>query len=237
MLHPYRPTAGNHVRHGVVRTKNWTNAVRILFVIGFMGIFVTMDVIHKSMLSNTNHTRSLGCTVRGVLPSHLLSTSMGRSLCQVETVLESESFETAFGDNGQQYDTADYDTTRPSGDVAFVLTLPDCFSEGTPFYDAVAVLRDSVCNCTARNDASGSNYDATMYAIVHPDAIHCSSNDEAASNTRRLVDNGTTTYDRVAILEELGFWVMIWREPVRFASVFVTVSWIPFSHFLSLSLS
>lgn len=168
----------------------------------------------------------------GVLKTHL---SVGqRILCQVETELETQSFEEAFGTGGSSF-VADYDTERPSDTVAFVVTVPSCREDassraaeddpGDAFYDAAAVLRDSICNCTAKNPDSGSQYDNTMYAIIHPDATTCAGPTPSSSsegNRRALSGGSSYNYDRVAILEELGFWVIIWGNPVQLEDIPVT---------------
>ena len=51
-----------------------------------------------------------------------------------------------------------------------------------------------------------------MYAIIHPEAIICNGPSNAQNGRRSL--QTSYTYDRVAILQELGYWVNIWREPV-----------------------
>ena len=89
--------------------------------------------------------------------------------------------------------------------VAYVLTLTNCnddlpvdipavdtqYDPAHAFYDAAAVLKYSICNCTHE-----SSYTSTMYAVVHPDAVEC------------LRPDGEY-YDRVRVLEELGYWVSL----------------------------
>eukprot|EP00546_Thalassionema_frauenfeldii_P010015 CAMPEP_0178925124 /NCGR_PEP_ID=MMETSP0786-20121207/17726_1 /TAXON_ID=186022 /ORGANISM="Thalassionema frauenfeldii, Strain CCMP 1798" /LENGTH=866 /DNA_ID=CAMNT_0020599947 /DNA_START=26 /DNA_END=2622 /DNA_ORIENTATION=+ len=107
--------------------------------------------------------------------------------------------------------------------VAFVVTVPSCPEDtstptaedepGAAFYDAAAILQQSICNCTGDNPDSGSHYNSTRYAIIHPDAIHCQAPTEGG---RRLASE---TYNRVAMLEELGYYVLILGEPVDLQSI------------------
>jgi len=130
--------------------------------------------------------------------------------------------------------------------IAFVVTISSCPEDaivdesssslnnatttadpGDNFYDAAAVLRDSVCNCTATNPDSGSNYNSTMYAVIHPDAIHCDAPVSGDGRRRRRLQSTTTTtttVDRIKILEELGYYPIVWREPELAASTSDTVS-------------
>lgn len=108
--------------------------------------------------------------------------------------------------------------------VAFVVTVPSCPEDtstptaedepGAAFYDAAAILQQSICNCTADNPDSGSHYNSTRYAIIHPDAIHCQAPTEGG---RRLASK---TYNRVAMLEELGYYVLILGDPVSKAAIY-----------------
>jgi len=109
-------------------------------------------------------------------------------------------------------------TEKPSGTdhVAFVVTIPSCPEDvanptadddaGFSFYDAAAILHESVCGATIQNPESGSKYNGTLYGIIHPDAQVCK-------------DANGNDYDRVALLEELGYWVLTWREPIQFAEL------------------
>jgi len=144
------------------------------------------------------------------------------------------------GSTVNNYTDFDPDGQAPGGenDVAFVVTIPSCPEDasttanssnvdpGDNFYDAAAVLRDSVCNCTSDNPESGSNYSNTMYAVIHPDALECLSpvsgdttgeGGSSSSQERRSLGTLTTTsgqtYNRVAVLEELGYFVKILGVP------------------------
>lgn len=203
------------------RRKRAGTISRFLVVVAAISALVTIRSIHEIVGSIHDVTRALVCT-SGFLNAR--SGQYHRSLCEVETALETDSFRNAFSDEGNLYDTADYEVERPSGstNIAFVVTVPSCPEDlshptaeddpGAAFYDAAAVLRDSVCNCTSRNPDSGSKYDSTLYALIHPEAISC------AGPTDQLDDGANAqtpyNYDRVKILEELGFWVLVWREPV-----------------------
>jgi hypothetical protein len=94
--------------------------------------------------------------------------------------------------------------------IGFVVTLTRCPSDafyqpgvdtqydpGHSIYDAAAVLKHSI----ATNLAVSGKYEYTMHAIVHPDAITC------------LNPNGDS-YDRVKVLESLGYYVNIQASPI-----------------------
>ena len=66
------------------------------------------------------------------------------------------------------------------------------------FYDAVALLKYSIVRNTY---PAGSNYNATMYAIVHKSAIMC----EGPTGAK---------YDRVKVLQDLGYHVTIMGSPI-----------------------
>jgi len=114
----------------------------------------------------------------------------------------------------------DYLTDLPSGDqnIAVVLTIPSCPEDrsqptakddaGYAFYDAAAILKQSVRDCTT--DTMLSQYNSTLYAIIHPDAISCLGQKE--NNDQE--DEEGTYYNRVAMLEELGYSVILWKEPI-----------------------
>lgn len=109
----------------------------------------------------------------------------------------------------------DYDgapRTLPGGptNIGFVVTLSRCptdvfyqpgvdtqYDPGHTLYDAAAVLKHSITT----NLAVSGKYNCTMHAIVHPDAITC------------LNPNGDS-YDRVKVLESLGYYVNIQSSPV-----------------------
>ena len=73
-----------------------------------------------------------------------------------------------------------------------------CYTSGHAFYDAAAVLKYSIHRNTY---PAGSKYNATMYAIVHPEAVVCKG------------PNGEN-YDRVQVLKDLGYVVTILGSPV-----------------------
>lgn len=197
----------------------------MLFTICVSGMYVSFDVIEKMMggvAGDIHQQRNLLCT-QGELWSKLsfwgMPSRVHRMLCEVSTELDQDTFENVFGTVSTSY-SADGFTETPEGDtnVAFVVTIQSCPETGAyprdpgdAFYDAAAVLRDSVCNCTATNPDSGSNYNSTLYAVIHPDAVMCEG-PSTAGGERRL--QSSYMYDRVAILQELGYWVIIWREPV-----------------------
>jgi len=246
MLHLYQKDVT--YRKDVTVTGTRRTGLNRLFVITLLGLFVcvhvidnvisdfgTFTVIDKSIGNFRTLRRSLVCS-QGKLNIRLGKFGrFGRRLCEVETELETKTFREAFPEANLSSYTADYITDRPGGsdNIAFVVTIPSC-SENNPgdnndpgsgatFYDAAAVLRDSICNCTSKNPDSGSNYTSTMYAVIHPDAINCAGPDDGASrrmeeghgsNGHRSLDFPSYNYDRVAILEELGYWVIIWGYPI-----------------------
>lgn len=102
--------------------------------------------------------------------------------------------------------------TLPSGEnnIGFVVTLDSCPDDttyqagvktqadpGHALYDAAAVLKHSI----ETNLAKSGKYNATMHAIVHPDAIICRN------------PNGDS-FDRVKVLENLGYYVNIQASPL-----------------------
>jgi hypothetical protein len=104
------------------------------------------------------------------------------------------------------------DRTLPGGpnNIGFVVTLSKCPSDityqpgvdtqydpGHALYDAAVVLKHSI---TTKLAVSGK-YTPTMHAIVHPDAISCDN------------PNGDN-YDRVKVLESLGYYVNIQASPI-----------------------
>lgn len=217
MLHPYPNQLEALQKGSQSRHKKLSKVLKLSFLLAVVCVGVAVHTFDQIVDNFSIYQRSLCSATSGALRSSLVS----RSLCSVETVLETESFEESFGSGETTYE-ADYETEQPHDSVAFVVTIPSCPEDsegalqhddpGAAFYDAAAVLHHSVCNCTAINPESGSNYNATIYAIIHPDAINCagpSSVDETGG--RRL---SSYTYDRVAVLQELGFWVIIYREPV-----------------------
>lgn len=212
MLHKYFPRKQQQQhRHSRV-------GLYLLFVT-LVGVYVALTIItHEAKqqqdISNNrwSMSRYLICH-NGALRNSLVASR--RSLCAVETKLENETFATAFATEDETSYEADENTTRPSGNtVGFVVTIPSCEDDDPSFYDRAAVLRDSICNCTAQNPDSNSAYGGTMYAILHPQAIHCPLPTGSSSNSRRLTNNSSSTYDRVAVLEELGYWVILWAQPV-----------------------
>ena len=103
--------------------------------------------------------------------------------------------------------------TLPGGskNIGFVVTFSKCPSDiiyhpgvdtqydpGHALYDAAAVLKHSI---TTKLAVSG-DYNATFHAIIHPDAIDCDN------------PNGDS-YDRVKLLESLGYYVNIKASPVN----------------------
>jgi hypothetical protein len=68
---------------------------------------------------------------------------------------------------------------------------------GHAFYDAAALLKYSIFRNTY---PAGSKYNATMYAIVHPNAVRCK-------------DPNGVEYDRVTVLQDLGYHITILGSP------------------------
>merc|ERR1719491_1479714 len=95
---------------------------------------------------------------------------------------------------------------RPSSGVAYVVTFTSCEDypgdPGPAFFDAASMLKHSVCE----NSDPASSYQYSMYAIVHPDVVTCTG------------PNGVV-YDRVRLLQSLGYWVKIWDLPVAAADI------------------
>lgn len=220
MLFPYRKREPD-AYHGLLSKKRLLP--KIMATVVFISVLTLLNFSYKAAQGMRGLQETL--CAHGALRSRLGDS--GRILCSVESDLADVNYEDAFGVTQEHTREADYTTERPGGanNLAFVVTIPSCPQDtthpaaeddpGAAFYDAVGVLRDSICNCTARNPDSGSQYDSTMYAVIHPDAVFCNGFPPggAAQGRRNLMD-GNYTYDRVKVLEELGFWVVIWGEPV-----------------------
>ena len=102
----------------------------------------------------------------------------------------------------------------PTGDnnIGFVITMTHCPDDssyqpshdtdhdpGHSLYEAAAVLKHSI----EKSLAASGKYNATMHAIVHPDAIVCTT------------PTGEP-YDRVKVLENLGYYgacASVWSFP------------------------
>ena len=69
---------------------------------------------------------------------------------------------------------------------------------GHGFYDAAAILKHSIERSSLR---AGSKYNATLKAIVHPEAIRCKGPNKVE-------------YDRVRVLQDLGYQVVILGHPL-----------------------
>mmetsp|Transcript_27149 Transcript_27149/g.41067 ORF Transcript_27149/g.41067 Transcript_27149/m.41067 type:complete len:236 (-) Transcript_27149:2006-2713(-) len=227
MLRPYRKTMD---RYGILgqpgSNRRGTAAARsskYFIAIFAVSLLVSMNVFQKATRGISNKRggigRNLFCESGAVIVGLHHSLEVGQrflaSYCDVDTELETLTFRDAFEYNGETRELDDT-TTRPSTDVAFVLTITSCdqMVDATLFYDAVAVLHDSVCSCTSNFGAnSESNYTGTLYAIIHPDAVVCPGPSTGSGNGGRRLE---TSYqiDYVKILEEVGFWVIIWGTPV-----------------------
>lgn len=192
-----------------------TNFKFTLTATGFILLFVACQIGEQVLtdLVGKNRARSLLC-------SHgQFSRFANRALCEVDTQLDSSSFRSAFPEQDdaslEEMVVEDTSNEPPSGPntVAFVVTIPSCDDDdfGGSFYDAAAVLRHSVCNCTLNNPLSGSQYNNTMYAIIHPDAAQCWAPTDSKDDTNLTAYK----YNRIEILEELGYWVKVWGEPIR----------------------
>jgi hypothetical protein len=136
----------------------------------------------------------------------------GRRLCGLTVVYEKDSY---IGYWEREPELPDYDyissprvlqTNTDITKVAYVVTLKSCpedqvnhpgdnYTEpGHAFYDAAAILEYMLCEAHSNNVVNSSYVDCTFYAIVHPEAIYCKGPDG-------------TDYDRVKVLEDLGYWV------------------------------
>jgi len=108
----------------------------------------------------------------------------------------------------------------PVSPLTFVVVMPDCGDESmSAFLDSGAVMKHSVsCSVprlpTGTTATGGDNLvegeeggggdggeDVTMWAIMHPDAVHC------------MGPNGEE-YDRAVMMMKLGYYVKIWDLPV-----------------------
>lgn len=224
--------SNNHRTFTRKATKMW-----MLLLVGVIVVFVGVNVLEAGgifldLLSpSVRRTLCEGDHRQGVLTMKLSSylwseQSRRRILCDWDTPLEDESYRNVFEAN-TTYDTHDPLVEYPDTTLAFVVTIPYCPDSGDEddpgeaFYDAAAVLKDSICNNT-RSDTSSSDsqYNATMYAIIHPNAVFCTgptpqNNGGSSTTSRRALSSSSSDYehDRVKILQELGFWVVIAGEP------------------------
>jgi len=110
-------------------------------------------------------------------------------------------------------DYSGQDRTLPGGsnNIGFVINLNSCpddylykpavdtqYDPGHALYDAAAILKHSI----EKSLEISGKYNATMHAIVHPNAIACDN------------PNGDP-YDRVKVLESLGYYVNILASPIK----------------------
>jgi len=139
-------------------------------------------------------------------------------------------------DGGSDAGTPDYAAPEPGGppgspefeeNVAYVVTISSCpedatqpalLREGDPgttgaFYDAAAVLQHGICECSKDNPDSGSAYNHTIYAVVHPDAVNCAI--PVSDARRHLQTRSAGYYNRVKMLEDAGYWVKIYENPLK----------------------
>eukprot|EP00546_Thalassionema_frauenfeldii_P002761 CAMPEP_0178937702 /NCGR_PEP_ID=MMETSP0786-20121207/25914_1 /TAXON_ID=186022 /ORGANISM="Thalassionema frauenfeldii, Strain CCMP 1798" /LENGTH=227 /DNA_ID=CAMNT_0020616323 /DNA_START=1 /DNA_END=680 /DNA_ORIENTATION=- len=209
----------------------------ILAIIGLIGALISVNFMEAGgiiYLRRSLSVRRVLCEDReGVLNTRLSSMMSAyeiyarRYLCEWDTPLEDESYREVFEQN-TTYDAYDPNIEYPDTTIAFVITIPSCPDSGNvddpgaafydaaavlkdpgaAFYDAAAVLKDSICNNTDRNPESESQYNATMYAIVHPNAVFCTAptpQDDYTSSMDRRALSSTSSYDhdRVKILQEL----------------------------------
>jgi len=121
----------------------------------------------------------------------------------------------AVGLNGALMDSMEDGREWPNAEVAYVVPFYSCPNDeehagvsgdhdaGSAFFDAAAILKHSICENSDENiDSSPSVFGYALYAIVHPDAVNC------------MGPNGVE-YDRVKMLQSLGYWVKIWDVPVN----------------------
>jgi len=121
-------------------------------------------------------------------------------------------------EHGGCHSSPDAPSLPPNTDLAFIVSLTTCpddvdqpgvdnrYDPKEAFYDAAALLKYSVCEECAEVNAA-SKYNHTFYSIVHPDARYCSDSD------------GQDQYDRVAVLQSLGYRVEVKGEPVGIEDV------------------
>ena len=207
MLRPYDPPQGTYKdrfdlplplnspakkrRPTATKARNSMTIIAILFASTFT---LSSDLVVEPTLRFLRYTRRLACEV-------FFTGDLSVSVAYGE-----ERFPVLVGYAGEN-------RTLPGGseNIGFVVTLSKCPSDityqpgvdtqydpGQALYDAAAVLKHSITKMLA---ASG-NYNATMHAIVHPDAIDCDN------------PNGDS-YDRVKLLESLGYYVNIKASPVN----------------------
>ena len=82
-------------------------------------------------------------------------------------------------------------------DVAYDAAIDTQYDPGHNLYDAAAVLKHSI----ESNLAATGKYNATMHAIFHMDAVEC-------------IDPNGNLYDRVKVVESLGYYANIKESPV-----------------------
>eukprot|EP00521_Asterionellopsis_glacialis_P016109 CAMPEP_0195292678 /NCGR_PEP_ID=MMETSP0707-20130614/10488_1 /TAXON_ID=33640 /ORGANISM="Asterionellopsis glacialis, Strain CCMP134" /LENGTH=712 /DNA_ID=CAMNT_0040353203 /DNA_START=27 /DNA_END=2165 /DNA_ORIENTATION=- len=150
-----------------------------------------------------------------------------RRLCELDTTFNegvddddytvwTESFETATIDYYEQAQEPPSELAiERNQDIAFILPMLECpelpagMKAGVPedapdndfMYDEISLLSYSVCEECGVVTLNGVTYNTTLYAIIPGDAIEC------------MGPNGET-YDRVKVLQELGFFVDIQGAPV-----------------------
>jgi len=100
-----------------------------------------------------------------------------------------------------------------TNNIAYVVTLKDCTLSPTTdynttfLYDIATVQKQMICNnskaCIFDNMKSKYNY--TLYAIIHSDYTSCPI--EQSDGTTKMLN-------RAKVLQDVGYWVKIFNEPV-----------------------
>mmetsp|Transcript_3930 Transcript_3930/g.5729 ORF Transcript_3930/g.5729 Transcript_3930/m.5729 type:complete len:630 (-) Transcript_3930:451-2340(-) len=146
-------------------------------------------------------------------PSSLRLLSVARKLCE-EVIYQGDIKKDPYWEKSYPainfYEGEARNLPGGSHNVGFVVTLGSCpddisykkeidtsYDPGHSLYSAAAVLKYSI----DENLQQTSKYNFTMHAIVHPDAVVCR-------------DPNMKLYDRVKVLENLGYYVNIQASPI-----------------------
>ena len=208
------------------RTRTTTRTQQTTHLYAFIGCLALVGTI-STTLDLAAYTRRLERRARR-LASCVVGMAVGEGDAAIQSTFGSweDMFSRSFlsarapgggggGGGGAQGDGAP--SIALETDLAFAISLTSCpededlpgvdnmYDPSHAFYDAAALLKYSLCaECAEVNVAS--RYNHTLYALVHPSARYCSV-------------NGRPEYDRVAVLQSLGYRVEVKGEPVGIAAV------------------
>ncbi len=137
------------------------------------------------------------------------------------------------------------ESTAPENTTAYAVTITSCpevyyeapaseiTDPGADIYEASAIIKSEVCDATGTTTGTARERglqetnifeDYTMYAIVHPEAVNCPNADG-------------TTYNRVKLLQDQGYYVEILGQPLTNVSLLLLLWYLGICNILSFSRS